>query len=47
MLTLLVLSGAYQIYRKKTGRELKPVLLLAEKLKAVAPTKLVDRLAIS
>ncbi|MEM0991417.1 MAG: hypothetical protein AAGI49_00190 [Bacteroidota bacterium] len=36
MLTLIALSGLYQIYRKTTGRELPIVVSTLEKLKATA-----------
>lgn len=44
MMTLLFLSGVYQIYRKTTGKELKPVLILAEKVKAVVPTRFASKI---
>ena len=36
MLTLIALSGLYQVYRKTTGRELPIVVSTLEKLKGTA-----------
>ncbi len=36
MLTLMALTGIYQIYRKTTGKELKVVVILMQKVKSLS-----------